>query len=80
MNLKGDIRGGASQEELVVKNPPPHAGDIRDSDLIPESERSPGEGHTTQPSILAWRITWTHQRRRGHGPRRKTRSRDQKNR
>ena len=30
---------------LVEKNPPANAGDIRDSDLIPESGRSPGGGH-----------------------------------
>ena len=31
--------------DVVVKNPPVNAGDIRDMDLIPESGRSPGEGH-----------------------------------
>ena len=30
---------------LVVKNLPANAGDIRDSDLIPDSGRSPGGGH-----------------------------------
>ena len=30
---------------LVVKNPPANAGDIRDTGSIPESGRSPGEGH-----------------------------------
>ena len=35
----------ASQEALVVKNPPASAGDIRDTDLIPGSGRSPGRGH-----------------------------------
>ena len=30
---------------LVVKNPPANAGDIRDSGLIPGSERYPGEGN-----------------------------------
>ena len=29
----------------VVKNPPANAGDARDLGLIPESGRSPGEGH-----------------------------------
>ena len=29
----------------VVKNPPANAGDIRDADSIPGSERSPGEGN-----------------------------------
>ena len=36
---------GASQVALVVKNPSANAGDLRDLDLIPESGRSPGEGH-----------------------------------
>ena len=30
---------------LVVKNPPTNAGDVRDMDFIPGSERSPGGGH-----------------------------------
>ena len=30
---------------LVVKNLPANVGDIRDSGLIPEFGRSPGEGH-----------------------------------
>ena len=46
----------ASQEVLVVKNPPDNAGDIRDTGSIPASVRSPGGGHG---SILAWRIPWT---------------------
>ena len=39
------ISDGAFQLALVVKNPPANAGDARDADLIPESERSPGGGH-----------------------------------
>ena len=31
---------------LVVKNLPVNAGEIRDTDSIPESERSPGRGHS----------------------------------
>ena len=34
-----------SQVVLVVKNPPANAGDIRDMDSIPGSERFPGGGH-----------------------------------
>ena len=34
-----------SQVELVVKNTPANAGDIRDTGLIPWSGRSPGGGH-----------------------------------
>ena len=36
---------GAPQVELVAKNPPANAGDIRDAGLIPGSGRSPGEGN-----------------------------------
>ena len=52
--------------ELVVKNPPANAGDIRDMGSIPELGRSPGEGHGNplQYSSLenpmdrgAWRAT-----------------------
>ena len=46
----------ASQLALVVKNPPPNAGDVRDTGSIPGSGRSPGGGHATHSSILAWRI------------------------
>ena len=30
---------------LVVNNPPANAGDLKDVGSIPESGRSPGEGH-----------------------------------
>ena len=43
----------------MVKNPPVNAGNLRDMGLIPESGRSPGRGHGTHSSILAWRIPWT---------------------
>ena len=46
MNLKPDWRGGEIKQKFpggsVIKNPPANAGD---TDLIPESERSPGEGN-----------------------------------
>ena len=35
----------ASHVELVVKNPPANAGDIRDVGSVPRLGRSPGEGH-----------------------------------
>jgi len=35
----------ASQVELVVKNPPPSAGDVRDAGSVPGWRRSPGGGH-----------------------------------
>ena len=35
----------ASQTALVVKNSPANAGDVRDTGLIPGSERAPGVGN-----------------------------------
>ena len=49
----------ASQVAIVVKNLLANAADIRDTGLIPGLGRSPGEGHATHSSILAWRIPWT---------------------
>ena len=46
-----DFPGGS-----VVKNPLANA---RDTDLIPDLGRSPGEGNGTHSSILAWEIPWT---------------------
>ena len=40
----------------VVENPPTSAGD---AGLIPGLGISPGRGHATHTSILAWRIPWT---------------------
>ena len=40
----------------MVKNPPVN---VRDAGLTPGLGRSPGEGHATHASILAWRIPWT---------------------
>ena len=45
--------------ELVVKNPPANAGDIRDAGLILSREGPLEEGMATHPSIVAWRIPWT---------------------
>ena len=44
------------QAVLVVKNPPAHAGDVRDTGSIPWAGRSPGEGNGSHFSILAGRI------------------------
>ena len=41
------------QDELVVKNLPANAGDIKDMGSIPGSRRSPRGGNS---SSLAWRI------------------------
>ena len=46
----------ASQVTIVVKNPPAEAGDVRDAGSILGLGRSPGGGHATHSSILAWRI------------------------
>ena len=46
----------ASQVATVVKNPPANAGDIRDVDLIPGSERPLEKEMATHSSILAWKI------------------------
>ena len=50
----------------MVKKLPFNAGDIRDASLIPDSERSPGRGHATHSSILAWRIPRTEESGRPH--------------
>ena len=44
---------GASQVELVVKNLPANAGDVRDVGSIHGLGKSPGGGHGNQLSILA---------------------------
>jgi len=43
----------------VVKESAYDAGDTGDVGLIPGWGRSPGGGHATHSSILAWRIPWT---------------------
>ena len=48
-----------SQVVPMVKNLPANARDVRDMGVIPGSGRSPGGGHTTHSSVLAWRIPWT---------------------
>ena len=40
----------------MLKNPPANAGDVRDASSIPGSGGSPGGGHGTHSSNLAWRI------------------------
>ena len=44
---------------LVVKNPPANAGELRGPSSIPGLGRSPGGGHATHSSVLAWRIPLT---------------------
>ena len=46
--------------ELVVKNPPANARDVRDSGLIPRSKKSPGEGHSNGQKSLAVYSPWDH--------------------
>ena len=48
----------ASQIEVVIKNQPANAGDIRDMGSIPGSGRSPGGRHGNPLQFLAWRIPW----------------------
>ena len=43
----------------MIKNPPANAGNIRDTDSIPGSGRSPGKEMAAYSSILAWKIPWT---------------------
>ena len=43
----------------MVKDTPVNAEGIREAGSIPGSGRSPGGGHATHSSILAWRIPWT---------------------
>ena len=47
---------GASQVELVVKNPSANAGDVRNSGSILDGEDLLKESMATHSSILAWRI------------------------
>ena len=44
---------------LVVKTPPPSAGGVRDTGLIPGSRRSPGGRHRNPLQFPAYRIPWT---------------------
>ena len=48
---------GASQVEIVVKNPT-SARDAGDMSSIPGLGRFPGGGRGTHSSILAWKIPW----------------------
>ena len=47
----------ASHVVLVIM--PNSAGDTRDTGSVPGLGRSPGGGHATHSSILAWIIPWT---------------------
>ena len=42
----------------MVKNPPANVGDVRDADLIPQSEDPLEKEMATHSSILAWAIPW----------------------
>ena len=50
------LKTWASQVAQTVKHLPATA---RDSDSVPGSGRSPGGGHISHSSTLAWRILWT---------------------
>ena len=45
--------------ELVVKNPPANAGDIKKWVQSLDQEDPVEEGMVTHSNILAWRIPWT---------------------
>ena len=53
---------------LVVKNPPPGAGDLRDPGSVPGLRSPQEEGMATHSSILVWRIPWTHKSLAGYSP------------
>ena len=56
----GSHLGRASPGVLMVKNPPANTGDIRDTDSIPGSRRSPGGGNgNPTPVFLPGEIPWT---------------------
>ena len=40
----------------MIKNLSANAGDVG---LIPQLERSPGEGNGTPSSVITWEISWT---------------------
>ena len=50
--------GGASQVVLLVKNPPPNAGDLRRVRSLGQEDPLE-EGTATHSSILPWSIPWT---------------------
>ena len=43
----------------MVKNLPPHAGNVRDADSIPGSGRPLEKETTNHSNILTWRTPWT---------------------
>ena len=51
---KAGFPNGSAGKESTCK-----AGDTGDSGSVPGSGRSPGGGHATHSSTLAWRIPWT---------------------
>ena len=57
LRSRNNLRAGHAVT-LVVKNSLANAGDT-DADSIPGSGGSPGGGHGSHSSILAWRIPWT---------------------
>ena len=59
---KASCRMRASQVELVVKNLPASAGDIRDTGLISRLGRSPGEGNGNP--LLIFLLGDSHEQRR----------------
>lgn len=57
--MKKLLTNWASQEALVLKNPPTNAGNTRDGVSILGWEDSLKKGMATHSSINTWRIQWT---------------------
>ena len=58
----------ASQEALVVKNPPANAGHITDAGLMPGLGRSPGGGHNNPTPVSLSREPHGQRRLMGYSP------------
>jgi len=58
-SLKLYVPPSASQLELVLKNPPANAGDLRGLGLIPGLGRPLVKDMEIHSNIFAWRIPWT---------------------
>ena len=50
---------GMWASQVVVKNLPANAEDIKDMGSVPGSGRSPGEGHGNLVQYSCWKVLWT---------------------
>ena len=53
-----ELEASWTSQVTLVKNLPADVGDEKDTDSIPEPDRSPRGGHSNT-NILAWKIPWT---------------------